>query len=158
MFVTSISSSAVNPRYCHGIVVVDVVVVIIVLKLIFCNISVIAEDILLKLGLFVLYPKNNSYCKGRRFKRHDSFLNHMLPVMRNSFSRVLPINSPKNPNQVKSNINKSLKPRLKHAIFRLIPVASRVFLLYRIGPLPFSMACRERQLKSETNGCSSRNS
>ena len=27
------------------------------------------------------------------------------------------------------------------------------FLLYRIGPLPFSMACSKRRLKSEINGC-----
>ena len=37
-------------------------------------------------------------------------------------------------------------------------VGSRGFLLYRIGPLPFSMACRKRRLKSETNGCFPRNS
>ena len=30
-------------------------------------------------------------------------------------------------------------------------------LLYRIGPLPFSMACRKRRLKSEMNGCFPRN-
>ena len=35
-----------------------------------------------------------------------------------------------------------------------IPVGSWFFfLLYRIGPLPFSMACRKRRIKSETNGC-----
>ena len=33
-----------------------------------------------------------------------------------------------------------------------------VFLLYRIEPLPFSMACRKRRLKSETNGGFPRNS
>ena len=32
------------------------------------------------------------------------------------------------------------------------------FKLYRIGPLPFSMAFRKRRLKSETNGCFPRNS
>ena len=38
------------------------------------------------------------------------------------------------------------------------PWGPGVFLLYRIGPLPFSMACRKRRLKSETNGCFPRNS
>ena len=32
------------------------------------------------------------------------------------------------------------------------------FLLNRIGPRPFSMACRRRRLKLETNGCFPRNS
>ena len=32
------------------------------------------------------------------------------------------------------------------------------FLLYRTGPLPFPMACRKRQLKSETSGCFPHNS
>ena len=30
-------------------------------------------------------------------------------------------------------------------------------LMYKIRPLPFSMACRKRRLKSETKGCFPRN-
>ena len=40
----------------------------------------------------------------------------------------------------------------------LSPWGPGFFLLYRIGPLPFSMACRKRRLKSDTNGCFPRNS
>ena len=38
------------------------------------------------------------------------------------------------------------------------PWGPRIFSLYSIGPLPFTMACRKRRLKSETNGCFPRNS
>ena len=41
---------------------------------------------------------------------------------------------------------------------RVIPWGPGFFLLCRIGPLPFSMACRKRRLKSETNSCFPRNS
>ena len=53
-----------------------------------------------------------------------------------------------------------MKKFLKNLVLRnRFPVGSRgFFLLYRIGPLPFSMACRKRRLKSETNGCFPRNS
>ena len=37
---------------------------------IFCNISVITEDIDLKLGVSVYYPKSNPYSQGRQFKMH----------------------------------------------------------------------------------------
>ena len=37
-----------------------------------CNISVITEDIDLKFGLCVHYPKSNLYYQGRQFKMHFS--------------------------------------------------------------------------------------
>ena len=36
----------------------------------FCNISVITENIYLKLGVCVHYPKSNPYYQGSRFKMH----------------------------------------------------------------------------------------
>ena len=36
----------------------------------FCNISVITEDVYLKLKLCVHHPKSNPYCQGRQFKMH----------------------------------------------------------------------------------------
>ena len=36
----------------------------------FCNISVITEDIYLKHGICVHYPKSNTYYQGRQFKIH----------------------------------------------------------------------------------------
>ena len=47
-------------RYCHRSGVVCVVIVVQKLGT-FCNISVITEDIYLKLGLVVHYEKGNSY-------------------------------------------------------------------------------------------------
>ena len=43
-------------------------------------------------------------------------------------------------------------------IYMSSPWGPGFFLLYRIGPLPLSMVCRKRRLKSETNGCFPRNS
>ena len=40
----------------------------------FCNISIITEDIYLKLGICVHCPKSNSYYQGRQFKMHFSEL------------------------------------------------------------------------------------
>ena len=36
----------------------------------YCNISVINEDIYLKLGAYVHYPRSNLYNQGRQFKMH----------------------------------------------------------------------------------------
>ena len=36
----------------------------------FCNISVITEDVYVKLGICVHYPKSNPYDQGRQFKLH----------------------------------------------------------------------------------------
>ena len=44
------------------------------LVLTFCNISVITEDIDLKLGVYVQYPKSNPYDQGSQFKMHFFFL------------------------------------------------------------------------------------
>ena len=43
-------------------------VVVGVQKLTFCNISVITEDINLKLGVYIRQPKTNPYYKGKQFK------------------------------------------------------------------------------------------
>ena len=70
--INRIFSSAVfgeNPRYCYSLGVI--VVVGVVQKLLtFCNISLTAEDIYLKLGFCVHYPKINLYYQGRQFKMH----------------------------------------------------------------------------------------
>ena len=47
-----------NQRYCYSL---GIVVVIVVQKLTFCNISVFIEDIYLKLGICVHCPKSNPY-------------------------------------------------------------------------------------------------
>ena len=54
-------------RYCSSLGVVAVVFVI-VQNLTFCNISVITEDIYLKLWVCVHYPKSSPYYQGRQFK------------------------------------------------------------------------------------------
>ena len=61
-----------NQRYCYSLGVV--VFVVIVQKLLrFCNISVVIEDIYLKLEVCVHYAKSNPYYQGRQFKMHFFF-------------------------------------------------------------------------------------
>ena len=36
----------------------------------YCDISIITEDVCLKLGVGVHYPKSNPYYRGRQFKMH----------------------------------------------------------------------------------------
>ena len=74
-------SSAVlgeNQRYCDSRGVIVVVIVVVVQKLRFCYISVICEDIYLKLGICVQYPKSNPYYQGRQFKMQFFFFRIML--------------------------------------------------------------------------------
>ena len=44
----------------------------------FCNISVITEDIYLKLGVCVHYPKSNAYYQGRQFNMN--FFSELCPI------------------------------------------------------------------------------
>ena len=57
-----------NPRYCYSLGII-----VVVQKLAFCKISVITEDIYLKLGLCVHYQRSNPYYQGRQFKMHFFF-------------------------------------------------------------------------------------
>ena len=62
---TNIFSSAVfreNPRYCYRRRRCHAETVT------FCNISVITEDICLKLGVCIYYPKSNPYYQRRQFE------------------------------------------------------------------------------------------
>ena len=45
-------------------------------SLTFCKISIITEDIYLKLGVSVHHPKRNPYYQGRQFKMHFFFQNY----------------------------------------------------------------------------------
>ena len=61
-------------RYCLG-----VFVNVFVQKLTFCNITVIIEDIYLKLGVCVHYQTGNLYYQGRQFKMH--FFPQLCPFL-----------------------------------------------------------------------------
>ena len=79
MLVTNIFGSVVfgeNPRYCYSVGVV----IVAVQKLTFCNISVITEDIYLKLGVCVHCPKSNPYYQGRQFKMDFFFFFRIMPL------------------------------------------------------------------------------
>ena len=53
-----------SPSYCYSLGV------IMVMQKLFCNISFITQDIYLKLGVCVHYPKSNPCYQGRQFKIH----------------------------------------------------------------------------------------
>ena len=70
-------SSAVfgeNPRYYYSLGVVVVVVTGVIVPhaetLAFCDTSLITEDIYLKFGVCVHYPKSNPYYQEKQFKIH----------------------------------------------------------------------------------------
>ena len=52
----------------------------------FCNISVVTEDIYLKLGVCVHYPKSNLYYQGRQFKM---YLYRIMPLFSSSEHNML---------------------------------------------------------------------
>ena len=53
--------------------------VIVMQKQTFCNISVITDDIYLKLGVCVHYPKSNPYYQERQFKMLFFFFSLLCP-------------------------------------------------------------------------------
>ena len=60
-------------------------------KLTFCNISLLfTEDVYLKLGVRVHYPKSNSHYQGRQFKRHFSELCPSFDLEKTSPNQFVP--------------------------------------------------------------------
>ena len=62
--------SSENHRYCYSL---GIVVVVVMQKLWHFVISLITEDIYLKLGVLIRYPKSNPYHQGRQFQMHICF-------------------------------------------------------------------------------------
>ena len=63
-----------NQRYCYSLVGIGVIIM--QKTLTFSNVSVITEDIYLKLAICVHYAKSNLYYQGRQFKIHFFFQNY----------------------------------------------------------------------------------
>ena len=97
------------------------------------------------------YDKLRQLVLDEEFKHKVSFIAKPKPTSSHPQNKFMSGNSsgmPSQSNTPKPNSASETNPR----------GVPGFFLLYRIGPLPFSMACRKRRLKSETNGCFPRNS
>ena len=83
----SLAISGENLRYCYSL---GLVVVVVVQKMTFCNISVITEDMYLKLRVYFHYPKSNPYFEVRQFKTHIFFF-RIIPFFSSPEHEVLEV-------------------------------------------------------------------
>ena len=87
-----------NARYCYSLCVVIVGGVVVcgsvvggcvvggMQKLTFCDISIISEDICLKLGDCIYYPKSNPYYQGKQFIM--LFLFRIMPFFMPQYRKI----------------------------------------------------------------------